>query len=169
MLKNKIESLIKLIKDTEIQEIEITSFWGAQKIRLSKSAKVSNQAFIKENQVKEVIIEDTEENKQEIVHKNIEQNNFDNLTNKSDNIISDKFIYIKAPLVGTYYSSPKPSDPPFIKIGDKITKGQTVCIIEAMKIFNDIESEYSGTVTELLVGNGDPVEFDSVMIKILPD
>jgi acetyl-CoA carboxylase biotin carboxyl carrier protein len=169
MLKNKIESLIKLIKDTEIEEIEITSFWGAQKIRLSKGAKAANQDFAKENQVKEIIVEKTEEDKQEIVRKNSDKNNIDSLMTNGGNIISDNSINIKAPLVGTYYSSPRPSDPPFISVGDKITKGQTVCIIEAMKIFNEIESEYSGTVTEMLVENGDPVEFDHIIIKILPD
>ena len=74
-----------------------------------------------------------------------------------------------APLVGTFYSSPKPSDPPFVNIGDKVEKGQVVCIIEAMKIFNDIESEISGTVHEICIENGSPVEYGQVIIKILPE
>ena len=73
---------------------------------------------------------------------------------------------VKAPLVGTFYSSPSPESPPFIKIGDKIKKGQTICIIEAMKIFNEIESEYEGTVSEILIENGTPVEFDQDLIKL---
>ena len=71
--------------------------------------------------------------------------------------------------MGTYYSSPKPSDPPFVYVGDTIIKGQVICIIEAMKIFNDIEAEISGKVHEICVDNGKPVEYDQVIIKILPE
>ena len=76
---------------------------------------------------------------------------------------------VKAPLVGTFYSSPKPDSPPFVNVGDKIKKGDTLCIIEAMKIFNEIESDASGTVMEICVENGNPVEFDQVIIKISTD
>ena len=75
-------------------------------------------------------------------------------------------IKIKAPLVGTYYSSSKPGAAPFIKIGDKIIKGQTICIIEAMKIFNEIESDYNGTVVDILIEDGTPVEYDHDLIII---
>ena len=75
----------------------------------------------------------------------------------------------KAPLVGTFYLSPKPGEPSFINIGDKVTKGQTLCIIEAMKIFNEIESDYDGTVSEILLEDGSPVEFDQVLFSIKPD
>ena len=74
--------------------------------------------------------------------------------------------YITAPLVGTFYLSPKPEDPPFIKKGDKINIGQTICIIEAMKIFNEIESEVSGIVKEVLVENSSPVEYGQPIISI---
>ena len=76
---------------------------------------------------------------------------------------------MKAPLVGTFYSTPKPTDPPFVNVGDKVSKGQVICIIEAMKIFNDIESDITGTVHEICVENGSPVEFDQLIIKILPE
>jgi len=170
MLKNKIESLIKLIKDTEIEEIEITSFWGAQKIRLSKGTKIISKTIDKSKQLNEVIVESKEEKEkeQEFELNKLDQNNNSTSIN-NDDIIPNNSINITAPLVGTYYSSARPTDPPFINVGDKITKGQTICIIEAMKIFNEIESEYSGTITEMLVENGNPVEFDQIIIKILPD
>jgi len=91
----------------------------------------------------------------------------ENIENKNDNIVQDLNLHeIKAPLVGTYYSSPKPSDPPFVNVGDKINKGDTICIIEAMKIFNEIESDVSGIVKEICVENGSPVEFDQLIVKI---
>lgn len=73
---------------------------------------------------------------------------------------------VKSPIVGTFYESPSPEDPPFVKVGDKIEKGQTLCIIEAMKIMNEIEAEYSGTVEKILVDNASPVEFDQPLFII---
>ena len=69
-------------------------------------------------------------------------------------------------MVGTLYTAPKAEDPPFIKVGDKIELGQTLCIIEAMKIFNEIESEVSGIVKEVLVENSSPVEYGQPIISI---
>ena len=86
-----------------------------------------------------------------------------------DNLDLTNSIDIKAPLVGTYYSSPKPGEPSFINVGDSIIDGQSICIIEAMKIFNEIESETSGKVIEILVKDGEPVEYDQVLFKINPE
>lgn len=72
----------------------------------------------------------------------------------------------KSPIVGTFYKSPSPDSDPFIKVGDKVEKGQTLCIIEAMKIMNEVESEYSGTIQEILVSDGTPVEFDQPLFII---
>ena len=71
---------------------------------------------------------------------------------------------MKAPLVGTFYKSSKPGTSPFVKDGDTITKGQIICIIEAMKIFNEIESEYNGKILEILVQDAAPVEFDKPLL-----
>ncbi len=75
-------------------------------------------------------------------------------------------IFVKSPMVGTFYSSPSPDDPPFVKVGDKIVEGSVVCIIEAMKVMNEIKAGVTGTVTEVLVENGHPVEFGSSLYKI---
>jgi acetyl-CoA carboxylase biotin carboxyl carrier protein len=80
-----------------------------------------------------------------------------------------KTIEIKSPMIGTFYRSANPDTPPFVSVGDKITKGQTVCIIEAMKLFNEIESEFSGTVVKALVENATPVEYDQVLFVVEPD
>jgi acetyl-CoA carboxylase biotin carboxyl carrier protein len=73
---------------------------------------------------------------------------------------------VKSPMTGTYYASPSPDSPPFIKVGDHVTKGQTVCIVEAMKTFNEIESEVNGTVAKILLSNATAVEFGQPMILI---
>lgn len=80
-----------------------------------------------------------------------------------------KTLEIKSPMIGTFYRSSNPDTPPFISVGDKVTKGQTVCIIEAMKLFNEIESEVSGTVVKVLLENATPVEYDQVLFVVEPD
>ncbi len=79
---------------------------------------------------------------------------------------SRKLIDIVSPMVGTFYRSPAPDDPPFVDIGDSIRKGQSVCIIEAMKLMNEIESESAGRVVEILVNNAQPVEYGQVLMRI---
>jgi acetyl-CoA carboxylase biotin carboxyl carrier protein len=78
-------------------------------------------------------------------------------------------VEIKSPMIGTFYRTSNPDSPPFVSVGDKITKGQTVCIIEAMKLFNEIESEVSGTLVKVMVENSSPVEYDQVLFIVEPD
>ncbi len=80
-----------------------------------------------------------------------------------------KTVEIKSPMIGTFYRSANPDSPPFVQVGDKVTKGQTVCIIEAMKLFNEIESEVSGTIVKVLVENASPVEYDQPLFLVEPD
>ncbi len=80
-----------------------------------------------------------------------------------------KTLEIKSPMIGTFYRSSSPDTPVFASVGDKISKGQTVCIIEAMKLFNEIESEFSGTIIKAMVENSSPVEYDQVLFVVEPD
>ena len=77
-------------------------------------------------------------------------------------------VEITAPMVATFYRSPSPGDPPFVELGARINVGQTVCILEAMKLMNELESEVSGEVVEILVENGTPVEFGQVLMRLKP-
>lgn len=79
-----------------------------------------------------------------------------------------KWLEITSPMVGTFYRAPSPEEPPFVDIGERIGKGDTVCIIEAMKLMNDIEAEVSGEIIEILVENGEPVEFGQVLMRVNP-
>ena len=78
------------------------------------------------------------------------------------------FIEIKSPMIGTFYLTPSPDAEPFVEIGDLVKVGQTVCIVEAMKLFNEIESEYSGKIVKILVENASPIEFDQPLFLIDP-
>ncbi len=77
-------------------------------------------------------------------------------------------VEISAPMVGTFYTAPAPGEPSFVEVGSRIGVGQTVCILEAMKLMNELESEVSGEVIEILVDNGTPVEFGQVLMRVKP-
>lgn len=78
-------------------------------------------------------------------------------------------VEVTAPIVGTFYSAPSPDAPAYVKVGDKVKVGTVLCIIEAMKLMNEIEAETSGTVTDVLVRNEEPVEFGQALFRIEPD
>ncbi|SFV35301.1 acetyl-CoA carboxylase biotin carboxyl carrier protein [Thermoflavifilum thermophilum] len=80
----------------------------------------------------------------------------------------ENYITIKSPMIGTFYRSPSPDKPPFVNVGDEIKPGQVVCIIEAMKLFNEIESEVSGRIVKVLVEDASPVEFDQPLFLVEP-
>ncbi len=82
---------------------------------------------------------------------------------------SGSAVEIKSPMIGTFYRSANPDSPPLVSVGDKVTKGQTVCIIEAMKLFNEIESEVSGTIVKVLPENATPVEYEQALFVVEPD
>ena len=77
-------------------------------------------------------------------------------------------LEVTAPMVGTFYSAPAPGEPAFVEVGSRINVGQTVCILEAMKLMNELESEVGGEVVEILVDNGTPVEFGQVLMRVKP-
>jgi acetyl-CoA carboxylase biotin carboxyl carrier protein len=79
-----------------------------------------------------------------------------------------KYLEIKSPMIGTFYRSPNPESDPFLQEGDQVKVGQTVCIIEAMKLFNEIESEVSGRIVKVLVEDASPVEFDQPLYLVDP-
>jgi len=81
---------------------------------------------------------------------------------------SSKYITIKSPMIGTFYRSSSPDKPSFVNVGDEITTGKVICIIEAMKLFNEIESEVSGRIVKVLVDNSSPVEYDQPLFLVEP-
>jgi acetyl-CoA carboxylase biotin carboxyl carrier protein len=80
-----------------------------------------------------------------------------------------KFLEVKSPMVGTFYKAPEPGAPAYVTVGARVSKGQILCIIEAMKIMNEIESEFSGVVREILVEDAHPIEYGQVLFRIDPN
>jgi acetyl-CoA carboxylase biotin carboxyl carrier protein len=171
MLEDNIKSLIKILEDSSIDEMEVSTFWGKRRIRIRKNN------IHQRNQDIEIIQDSQEQIKQNPIKQphdlenKIISDTIKTEIQEEDNIYSDNenTIYIKSPLVGTFYRSLKPGDPPFISEGDLIKEGQVICIVEAMKIFNEIESEVSGRVKNILIKDSTPIEYDQNLISITPE
>ena len=164
MLQDKIKSLINIIKDTEINELEVSSFWGAQKIRLQKKINMSIQAASESTIVNSGVtvpfIDAPEiDTVSPITHPT-------STLNPELEIIPSNAVEIVAPLVGTFYQSAKPGSSAFVKEGDTIEVGQIIGIIEAMKIFNEIEAEFAGKVVKIIANDSSPVEYGQVLMLV---
>jgi len=90
------------------------------------------------------------------------------LSSEVSSEVESNLITIKSPIIGTFYRKPSPDKPPFVEVGDTISEGTVLCVIEAMKLFNDIESEISGKIVKILVDDTSPVEFDQPLFLVDP-
>ena len=157
MRETKIRKLIRLVEESDVNELEVTS-WG-RKVRITKRPAGSNghsdQVAIVQNLPRPIPKETPP----------TEPSGVESLPSLTDK----KYVEIKSPMVGTFYAAPAPDAPPYVKEGQKISVGQVVCIVEAMKLMNEIESEMAGRVAEVLVGNAQPVEFGQVLFLIDPE
>ena len=146
MWQDKVKEVIDILENSNVNEIEVT-FWG-RKIRVVKNA--SN------------VISSTSSSPDlsQIKSPNVEEKN-DKLSTADDT--GEKVL---SPMPGVFYSAQSPDNPPFVSEGDQVKIGQTLCIIESMKIMNEIESEQSGIIKKILVNNSDPVEFNQPLFII---
>ena len=154
MWKDKIKEIIYMLENSDINEIEVR-FWF-KKIKVTKKPAVLN---VDPDQLSSENLNISSLNKKDILNQN-----FDSSKNKS----LSNLLEIKSPMPGTFYSAPDPESAPFFSIGDLVKSGDTICIVEAMKIMNEIQAEESGVIEEILVDNSSPVEFDQVLFKLKP-
>ena len=152
MWQDKLKEIIYMLENSNINEIEV-SFWG-RKFRVAKEPNI----VIQDDSGSDVqAVDDPLESKETL--------------DEGESVLSEESSIgeeLLSPMPGTYYAAATPEDPPFISKGDSIREGQTLCIIEAMKIMNEIESECDGIVTEIMVENGDPVEYNQPLFLIDP-
>ena len=158
--RRQIEDLIQILEESNISSLEVSSFWGFRKIKLSKEGFSNSNYSQSDTLMKESSVSTARKIQSNRAEASPEENQ------ESVNVPDLDVFTQKAPLVGTIYLSPNPEDPSFVKEGDVVKKGQKICLIEAMKIFNEIEAEQDGIVCEILVKNEDPVEFGQAIIKI---
>lgn len=156
MWQDKLKEIIYILENSDVNEIEV-NFWG-RKYRVSKQASVV---------VQESSGLASKEATQNTVQSNPNPVESENTLASDDNESFDGEDQL-SPMPGTFYSAPTPEDEPFVSKGDVVKKGQVLCIIEAMKIMNEIESEFDGTVMKVNVNNGDPVEYNQPLFVIKP-
>ncbi len=150
-LKKRIREIITLVEESDINEVEVSAWWG-WKIRVAKHPSG-------------IIISSNDSASQASAIS-------DAPTARSDSAApagvaeTQPGNVIRSPIVGTFFKSSAPDAPPFIKVGDKIFVGQIICIVEAMKIMNEIESDLEGEVLEILVENAAPVEFNQPLVVV---
>ena len=137
----KIKKLIEMLQESDLNEIEVKE--GEESVRINR----------KKGDV---------EIPQQIVTPQVQSNEIvDNVDEPEENL-----SFIQSPMVGTFYRSPAPGKPPFVEIGQRVKKGDTICIIEAMKMMNQVKSEFDGKIVDIKVENGQPVEFNESLVSI---
>jgi acetyl-CoA carboxylase biotin carboxyl carrier protein len=160
MLINQIKKLIKLVEESEIDEIEV-SRWG-NRIRIRKNPVSSEMP-------RASVVDGGPENPSPPdVGVGVTSEETSDVETKLEMVPAEStsdFI-VRAPMVGTFYQSPAPDAPPFVEVGTKVTVGQTLCIIEAMKLMNELPSETNGVINKILVESGEPVEYGQELFWI---
>ncbi len=153
-----VKSLLKLFDESTATEITIEEDGG--KIKLSKKVEriATQQSYMMPQQVAPAPFQQAApvQNDQSVVTS----------SNSDDN---SGLHEVTSPIVGTFYRTPSPDSEPFVKVGDRVEIGQTLCIVEAMKVMNEIESDVSGEIVKIVVDNAQPVEFNQVLFLIKAD
>lgn len=148
---NQLRELLAILNQTDIAELSLKS--DDFELTIRKGDRSSTQAVItSENSAAMVSAVETAAPQPEPAPAPVDKN----------------WIEIISPMVGTFYRAPAPDEPPFVEMGDTIRRGQTVCIIEAMKLMNELEAEVNGVVKEILVENGQPIEYGQPLMRVEP-
>lgn len=159
----KIKKLIELLEETSITEIEIKE--GEQLLRLSRqNGQMAVMPQMQHYPPSAAVMISTGQAQTQTLPAGSQATTI-NAEHKPTAAIAHGH-QVKSPMVGTLYTSPSPDAAPFILVGQKVKAGETLCIIEAMKMFNEIEADRSGTLVEILVANGEPVEYDQPLFVI---
>ena len=147
----KVKKLIEMLENSNLEEIEIQE--GEESVRLVKSngniKNISSSQSVAVPQMSTSVVPEEESQSEEEVNRESEEGNF-----------------ITSPMVGTFYASASPGSKPFINVGDLVAEGDVVCIVEAMKMMNEIKSEFSGKVVSIKVENSEPVEYGQALFEI---
>ena len=161
-----IQELIKFVAKSGATEVdlEIDNFKISIKSPPMKAGKLIDQKIIvsPDQQIVAPINQSTNHTSTQEVETNT------NTDEKIEPLNDENYITIKSPMIGTFYRKPSPDKEVFVNVGDSISQGDVLCVIEAMKLFNEIESEYSGKIIKVLVDDSSPIEFDQPLFLIDP-
>ena len=150
MNEKKIKQLIKIVEESDINELEV-SRWG-RRVRITKiGAHHNGSADIETIRVGE---------------RSDASDVGSNLAPDETELLQESGVEIKSPMVGTFYAAPGPDTSPYVSVGDKIKVGDVLCIVEAMKLMNEIEAEEAGVISKILVENADPVQYNQPLFLL---
>ena len=154
---NKIKELIDVLNESNLSEISIED--DEHKITLKKEQKQVEY-------VQQHSIQQPNENKQNLASQEDSQIQINKNANRENQEEDLSVQYVTAPMVGTFYKGPSPEEGAYVEVGDRVTESSIVCILEAMKLFNEIQAEISGEVVEILVEDGQMVEYNQPLFKV---
>ena len=152
----KVKKLIELLKESGVGEIEITE--GDDSVRISRE---STNVITPSQKTQE--ISTPSEKQEDRIQKTLTPKEAEAVTKNTNQ------FDVLSPMVGTFYASPSPDEPSYVKVGDTVKQGDTLCIIEAMKMMNQIEADVNGVIKSIRVQNGDPIEYDQIIFVIDQD
>jgi acetyl-CoA carboxylase biotin carboxyl carrier protein len=174
MSMDDIRKLIKLLEESDLQEIEVTRFWGLGRVRLTKHGRPSPGAAPRQNGAGTNGI-DAHESSPAVgappaapAAGIAAPGAAPSAAGGAAAQVETRYVAIKSPMVGTFYRSPAPDADPYIEVGQAVEVGQTVCIIEAMKLMNEIESDVRGRIVQVLIDNNHPVEYGQTLFLVDP-
>ena len=165
MKTREIRDLIEFISKTGLNEVNIET--EEQKLKIKRDADIKTQV-IESHPVQNVPVVATPAPAMTNSQSAPRQESDSPSQRATDNSASNNYVTIKSPMIGTFYRAANPDSDSFVNVGDSVTAGQPVCIIEAMKLFNEIESEVSGKIVKVLVENSTPVEYDQPLFLVDP-
>ncbi len=166
MLDKMIRKLVKLVEESDIAQLEFSS-WG-RKIKITKRYQ-NNGHLYNENAPTEIIVPASRQPAPQPTAQAVPVSSLSPETaTESPENADDKYVAVKSPMVGTFYTCPEPNAPPYVEVGQIVSVGQVVCIVEAMKLMNEIESEIEGKIVKRLVDNAQPVEFGQTLFLVEP-
>jgi len=155
----QMKEIIELFEDSNLTEISVSQ--NDYQVTLKKNSGSKGSPRIADEiqqRVDEAKGEGSDRDKQEKHPSELEESGE----------VGDEEVYVTSPIVGTFYRSPSPDDPPYISVGDEVSEGDTVCIVEAMKVMNEVKANKDGEVVEVCVEDGDPVEYGQELFKLMP-
>ncbi|HRH12423.1 MAG TPA: acetyl-CoA carboxylase biotin carboxyl carrier protein [Bacteroidia bacterium] len=166
MKLNEIQDLIKFVSKSGVSEVELETKEIKIVIRTPKN---NTQVVMQAQPMMQQQMTQPVQQISQPVHQAPVTNQSQEIKAPVNNTSDDsKYITIKSPMIGTFYRSAGPDKPPFVNVGDEIAAGKTVCIIEAMKLFNEIESDIKGKIVKVLVNDATPVEYDQPLFLVDP-
>ena len=146
----EIKEMINLMNENNLMELEVEKEGMRIKLKRSSSGEIQTAPIVIEREARKQEPETGSSSKEE------------------SGVLGEKTIEIKAPMVGTFYRAPSPEASPFVEVGQEIVPGQVICIIEAMKLMNEIKSEINGRISEILIDNTEPVEYGQPLFLVEP-